>query len=164
MKKTILLLLVLGSCFFTLQAQSDGDSIALCGTKLYSVDKGALLDVAVGSNDRPASVPECVEGIDEFKNYFRLHPIKDGRGAGMIFKISIAFQVNCNGETLGWRVLSIYNNKLFPELAAKALEVAKEAPLHWTPAKDADGNAVDCWQVIDFTVVECSLAKCDYIR
>lgn len=145
-------------------AQADTDSLTLCGTKMYSVNKGALLDVAVGNNDRPATVPECVEGIDSFKDFFRYHPIKDGRGAGMIFKISIAFQVNCNGEAGNYRIISNYNNKLFPELAAKALEIVKEAPLHWSPAKDGDGNAVDCWQVIDFTAVECSLAKCDYIR
>ena len=166
MKKLTLLLLAFVFYFLLpqaqAQAQSDSTSFALCGEKVYSVNKGALLDVAVGNNERPATAPECTEGLDEFKNYFRLHPIKDGRGAGIIFKLSIAFQVNCNGETGNYRVLSIYNNKLFPQLAEKALEVAKEAPLHWSPAKDAEGNAVDCWQVIDFTVVECSLAKCDY--
>ena len=82
----------------------------------------------------------------------------------MIFKISIAFQVTCNGEVGNYRVISVYNNQLFPQLAEKALDVVKNAPFHWSPAKDADGNAVDCWQVIDFTVVECSLAKCDYIH
>ena len=164
MKKIFVTLLLCAAIFPAAWAQSETDSLALCGTTLYSVDKGALLDVAVGKNDRPAKTPQCTEGLDAFKDYYRLHPIKDGRGAGMIFKISIAFQVTCNGEVGNYRVISVYNNQLFPQLAEKALDVVKNAPFHWSPAKDADGNAVDCWQVIDFTVVECSLAKCDYIH
>ena len=74
MKKTILSLLLCVGLFTTQAlAQSetttemvDSNAFALCGTKLYSVDKGALLDVAIGHNDRPAVSPECVEGLDAF--------------------------------------------------------------------------------------------------
>ena len=131
-------------------------------TVLFAVEN-SLLTEAVGILQSPTTVPDCVEGVDSLKNYFRHHPIKDGRGMGMIFKVHVAFIVDTNGEVTGHRIISSEKG-LIGELSHKAVEVIKEAPLHWKPATDAEGNNVACWQVLSFTVVECSLAKCDYVH
>ena len=49
------------------------------------------------------------------------------------------------------------------ELSNKVLEIAKQLPSGWSPATNADGNAVDCWQVLQFSIqdgqLKCSLVK-----
>ena len=147
-----------------IQSTESKDSVSACSDKIYTVGKGILLDAAVGQADRPATVPECVEGVDALKDYYRLHPIKDGRGAGMIFKVSVAFLVNCNGEIVEYKLLTSHPGKTMSELADKVLNAVREAPLHWKAATDAEDNTIDCWQVLDFTVVESSLAKCSYVQ
>lgn len=168
MKKIFLLLVTLmaGMLTGTVVGQDTptNDSITVCGGKLYTVGKGALLDLSVGQADQPATVPECAEGMDALKSYYRLHSIKDGRGAGLIFKVSVAFLVNCEGNVVEWKLITSHPGKTMNELANKVLDEVRQCPLRWQPATDADGNAVDCWQVLDFSVVETSLANCSYVR
>ena len=67
MKKIFVTLLLCAAIFPAAWAQSETDSLALCGTTLYSVDKGALLDVAVGKNDRPATTPNVPKALTHSK-------------------------------------------------------------------------------------------------
>ena len=58
-------------------------------------------------------------------------------------------------------LLNANRGELF-EFANMVLDMVKQMPQRWLPAEDKKGNAVDCWQVIEFTVSNGSLTNADY--
>ena len=104
------------------------------------------------------SLPAWREGDDTLQAWFNGHPLTDPRSKDMIFRTVLGFKVNCRGEAGEWYIASKGKGVLF-ELSNQVLEIAKHLPNGWTPATDADGNAVDCWQVLQFSITEGQL-KC----
>jgi len=105
-----------------------------------------------------ASLPAWREGDDALQAWFDGHPLTDPRAKDMIMRTMILFKVNCRGEAGDWSIASKGKGVLF-ELSNQVLEIAKQLPNDWTPATDADGNSVDCWQVLQFSIKEGQL-KC----
>ncbi len=104
------------------------------------------------------SLPAWREGDDTLQAWFNGHPLTDPRSKDMIFRTVLGFKVNCRGEAGEWYIASKGKGVLF-ELSNQVLEIAKQLPNGWKPATDANGNAVDCWQVLQFSITEGQL-KC----
>lgn len=117
-----------------------------------------------GARDTYKDLPEATtlpawrEGDDALQAWFDGHPLTDPRAKDMIMRTMILFKVNCHGDAGDWSIASKGKGVLF-ELSNQVLEIAKQLPNGWTPATDADGNAVDCWQVLQFSINEGQL-KC----
>lgn len=101
-----------------------------------------------------AKLPYWSEGDSALQTWFDSHPLTDPRAKEMMFRTVLLFKVNCHGEAGEWTIASKGKGILF-ELANLVLDIAKQLPSNgWTPATDADGNAVDCWHVIQFNINE----------
>ena len=101
-----------------------------------------------------ASLPYWSEGDTALQTWFDSHPLTDPRAKEMTFRTVLLFKVNCHGVAGEWTIVSKGNGVLF-ELSNQVLEIAKQLPSDgWIPATDADGKAVDCWQVIQFSINE----------
>lgn len=111
-------------------------------------------------NDLPEAAvePYWTEGNESLQAWFDEHPLTDPRAKDMILRTVLGFKVNCRGEAGEWYIASKGKGVLF-ELSNQVLEIAKQLPNGWTPATDADGNAVDCWQVLQFSIKKGQL-KC----
>lgn len=105
-----------------------------------------------------AAEPYWTEGNEALQAWFDGHPLTDPRAKDMILRTVLGFKVNCRGEAGEWYIASKGKGLMF-ELSNQVLEIAKQLPNGWTPATDADGNAVDCWQVLQFSIKEGQL-KC----
>ncbi|MBP5548311.1 MAG: hypothetical protein J6X58_05435 [Bacteroidales bacterium] len=121
-----------------------------------------------GARDSYKDLPEAVtlptwnEGDDALQSWFDSHPLTDPRAKNMIMRTVILFKVNCHGEAGEWSIASKGKGVLF-ELSNQVLEIAKQLPDGWIPATDADGKAVDCWQVLQFSIKEGQL-KCNVYK
>jgi len=117
-----------------------------------------------GVRDRYEELPEAsalpywTEGDEALQTWFDNHPLTDPRAKDMIFRTVLGFKVNCRGEAGEWYIASKGKGVLF-ELSSQVLEISKQLPNGWTPATDEAGNAVDCWQVLQFSIKEGQL-KC----
>lgn len=113
-----------------------------------------------GARDNYKNLPEATslpywsKGDSALQMWFDSHPLTDPRAKEILFVTVLLFKVNCHGEAGEWAIASKGNGVLF-ELDNQVLEIAKQLPSDgWIPATDTDGNAVDCWQVIQFSINE----------
>ena len=129
---------------------------------LYRCDHWGARDIY---NDLPVAVclPYWAEGDSTLQLWFDSHPLTDSRAKDIMFRTVLLFKVNCHGEAGEWTIASKGKGGMF-ELANQVLEIAKQLPSDgWVPAKDANGHAVDCWQVIQFTINDGNL-KCSVVK
>lgn len=121
-----------------------------------------------GVRDRYKDLPEAstlpywTDGNDALQAWFDGHQLDDPRAKKITFRTVLRFKVNCHGAASEWAIASKGEGLIF-ELSNKVLEIAKQLPNGWSPATNADGNAVDCWQVLQFSIqdgqLKCSLVK-----
>ena len=130
------------------------------GGGLWSVEDKQLAE-AVGNYKAPKKSPSYKGDKTALRNWFLNHPITDERAKDRLFRVRIAFMVNCNGEAGRWQLISKNKGELF-EFANMVLETVKTMPQNWIPATDKKGNAVDCWQILEFTVSNGSLTNANY--
>lgn len=130
-----------------------------CSQTIYSVDD-FLVKEKFGDNAKLATNPTFTGGLDELKKYFVANPLTDEKATQMVFRVSIAFLVTCEGKagnfvivTKGKGDLATYANQL--------LAIVNNMPQNWRPAT-VDGKAVDCYQVLSFTVASGQLDKVSY--
>lgn len=127
---------------------------------VFSVDDFLLKD-AIGSNySKPDKNPSFNGGIEKLKEYFVLNPLTDKRAQNIIVRVSIGFIVNCNGQIGNFQIVTKGKGEL-KELANQVLEIVNEMPVDWIPA-EKDGQKVDCYQILNFTVMQGSLEKVTY--
>jgi hypothetical protein len=127
---------------------------------IYSVDD-FLLKEAVGSNySNPDKNPIFNGGIEKLKEYFIKNPVTDKRAQNNIFRVSIGFMVNCNGQTGDFQIVTKGKGDL-RELANQVLEIVNKMPGDWISA-EKNGQKVDCYQILNFTVIQGSLEKVTY--
>ena len=127
---------------------------------LFSVDDFLLKDV-IGSNyGKPDKNPTFNGGIENLKQYFAQNPLTDKRAQNNIFRVSIGFVVNCNGQIGGFRIVTKGKGDL-KELANQVLEIVNIMPNDWIPA-EKNGRNVDCYQILNFSVIQGSLDKVSY--
>ena len=110
-----------------------------------------------------ASLPHWAEGDSALQAWFDSHPLTDPRAKETMFRTVLLFKVNCHGEAGEWSIVSKGSGIMF-ELANQVLDIARQLPSNgWSPATDADGNAVDCWQIIQFSINDGNL-KCSVVK
>lgn len=153
MKRFLFLALILSA--LTLSAQTDP---AHTPARCVYAGSHALLANALGALPAPAVLPQYADGQEQMRAYFKEHPLTDSRAMEMIFRVHIAVLVNCQGQIADTRVVSSGKGFL-AALAEQVRETVAQLPGAWTAAQDAEGNTVDCWQMISFTVSLQSLEK-----
>lgn len=133
---------------------------ALADCDPQHVYRCAICDTKDRYNELPkvAAEPYWTDGNEALQAWFDNHPLTDPRAKDMILRTVLGFKVNCRGEAGEWYIASKGRGVLF-ELSNQVLEISKQLPDGWIPATDADGNAVDCWQVLQFNIKEGRL-KC----
>ena len=127
---------------------------------VYSVDDKQLAE-AVGSYRQPKKSPSYQGGLSTFRNWFLKNPLTDERAKNRLFRVRLAFMVNCKGEVGQWQVISKGKGELY-EFANIVLDLVKTMPHNWDPATDRKGNPVDCWQIMEFTVSDGILTNANY--
>jgi hypothetical protein len=61
--------------------------------------------------------------------------------------VEIRFIINCQGESLNYKMLSKFNPELFKRISQTLKNIS------WTPAKQGTRN-VDCWKTLTITLKE----------
>lgn len=127
---------------------------------VYSVDDKQLSE-AVGDFKHPKKNPAYDGGKSVFRSWFVNHSLTDERVKDRLFRVRLAFMVNCKGEVGQWRVINKSKGELY-EFANIVMELVKTMPHNWAPATDRKGNPVDCWQIMEFTVSNGVLTNGNY--
>ena len=127
---------------------------------LFSVDD-FLLKEAIGSSfSKPDKNPSFNGGIEKLRQYFAQNSLTDKRAQNNIFRVSIGFIVNCNGQIGNFQIVTKGKGDL-KELANQVLEIVNKMPNDWIPA-EKNGQKVDCYQILNFSVMQGSLDKVTY--
>jgi hypothetical protein len=126
---------------------------------LYAVNN-VLTNQQLANLPQPDNSPEFGGGLEELKKFFADKKITDKKAKKTTFKVSIAFLVNCKGQAGNFLVVSEGQGNL-NEYANQVLEITKKMPQNWLAAKKAD-NKIDCYQVLDFTIVKGQLNQVTY--
>ena len=131
-----------------------------CNEKLWAVDNFLLEEKLGLSLDAPTTNASYKKGEEALKAYFAEHPLTDPKLKGSVFRVAIAFVVNCKGEagnfmvvTQGRGPLVTYGNQI--------LGIVNDMPQEWKPAVN-DGVEVDSYQVLSFMVTSGTLDKVSY--
>lgn len=133
--------------------------VKLCSPTLYSVDD-FLVKEKFGENAQPTVNPTFAGGPDELKKYFAANPLKDEKAAQMVFRVHIAFVVNCEGKAGNFVIISKGKGDM-ATYANQVLAIVNKMPQKWQAAT-VDGKPVDCYQVLSFTVATGKLGSVSY--
>ncbi len=140
-----------------------GDSlgnIMPCTEKIYSVEDGLLKESLNNELPKPTKNPEFSGGLESLKTYFAANSLSDEGAKKMIFRVHISFLVNCEGKAGNFQIIS-KGKGVLEVYAHQVLDIVKKMPQSWkTAIKKSD--AVDCYQVLSFTVMEGKLDKVSY--
>lgn len=121
-----------------------------CSEKIYAVND-FLVKEKFGELDKPSSNPVFSGGIDELKKYFASDSLTDEKVKEMMFNVSIAFLVNCEGVAGDFVIVTKGRGEL-ATYANQVLAIVNKMPQKWQPAK-VHGKSVDCYQILMFTIV-----------
>lgn len=122
--------------------------VATCSQTIYSVDD-FLVKEKFGDNAKPTINPTYSGGLNELKKYFSANPLTDEKATQMIFRVSIAFLVTCDGKAGNFVIVTKGKGDL-ATYANQVLEIVNKMPQEWQPAT-VDGKPVDCYQILSFT-------------
>lgn len=121
----------------------------------------SLLNAQLGAGYKePDQLPNYPGGLENLKSYFQAHPLSDQRAQGSVFRVAISFRVNCEGKAGDFKIITKGKGDL-EELAHQVLAVVNEMPEDWEAAQE-DDRAVDCYQVLSFTVFGGALDRVSY--
>jgi hypothetical protein len=130
-----------------------------CSQTIYSVDD-FLVKEKFGDLSKPTTNPTFTGGLDELKKYFIANPLTDEKATQMIFRVSIAFVVTCDGKAGNFVIVTKGKGDL-ATYANQVLAIVNKMPQNWKPAT-VDGKPVDCYQVLSFTAASGQLDKVSY--
>ncbi|MCW3071238.1 MAG: Protein of unknown function precursor [Bacteroidetes bacterium] len=139
------------------------DSIAKvnpCNPSFYSVDNFLLKEKLAAELPKPDKAPSFKEGDDALKKFFRENPLTDEKAKQLLFRVAIAFAVNCEGKAGNYQIVTQGHGDM-ETFANEVLAIVNKMPQGWAAA-EKDGKAVDCYQVITFTVSEGKLTGFSY--
>ncbi len=126
----------------------------------YSVNNESLLNNKIGEKPTPDTNPTYKGGIDELKKHFANTPLSDERAKDLIFRVAIAFVVDCNGNAGNFMIIT-KGKGVLETLANQVLKIVNQMPQNWEPATK-NGNKVDCYQVLSFSIFDGQLDKVSY--
>lgn len=130
-----------------------------CSQTIYSVDD-FLVKEKFGDLTLPTTNPSFTGGLDELKKYFIANPLTDEKATQMVFRVSIAFVVTCDGKAGNFVIVTKGKGDL-ATYANQVLAIVNSMPQNWQPAT-VDGKPVDCYQVLSFTAASGQLDKVSY--
>ncbi len=133
--------------------------VTVCAETIYSVED-FLVKEAYGEKTKPSTTPTFTGGIKELKKYFADNPLTDEKATQLIFRVKIAFVVNCDGKAGNFEIVTKGKGDL-ATYANQVLAIVNSMPQNWEPAT-VDDKPVDCYQVLSFTAVSGSLDKVSY--
>jgi hypothetical protein len=133
--------------------------VSPCFETIYSVDD-FLAKEKIGEKTKPTTNPTFTGGLEELKKYFSANPLTDERVKESIFRVSIAFVINCDGKAGNFEIVTKGRGDL-ATYANQVLAIVNSMPQNWQPAT-VDGKAVDCYQVLSFSVSSGQLDKVSY--
>jgi len=126
----------------------------------YAVGKEALLKDKIGEKPEPDTNPTFEGGVEELKKYFAGRPLTDDRVKDIVFRVAIAFVVDCDGNAGNFMIIT-RGKGLAETFANQVLGIANSMPQNWNPATK-NGVKADCYQVLSFTVAGGQLDKVSY--
>lgn len=126
---------------------------------IFSV-KEFLLKEKVGTFPEPDTNPNFEGDIEELRKYFAESALTDNRLKDVVFRVAIGFIVDCNGKAGNFLVVT-KGKGLAETFANQVLAKVNNMPQNWKPAIK-EGNQVDAYQVLSFTVVSGQLDKVTY--
>jgi hypothetical protein len=138
-----------------LSVDSYGQTIS--NTPSYAVNDFALRD-KIGQMHQPDSNPQYEGGIEELKKYFSAHSLQDPKAKGIAFRTHIFFIVDSDGKAKNFDLVyrtdpRTPEKKILADLNVEILNIVSQMPQRWLPAQ-VDGNPVDCYQIISFTIID----------
>jgi hypothetical protein len=133
--------------------------VTLCSQTMYSVDD-FLVKEKFGVIANPTTNPTFNGGLDELKKYFAANPLTDEKVTQLIFRVSIAFVVTCEGKAGNFVIVTKGRGDL-ATYANQVLAIVNKMPQKWQPAT-VDGKAVDSYQVLSFSPTSGQLDKVSY--
>lgn len=135
--------------------------VDFCNTQIqFAVGKESLLKDNIGEKPEPDTNPTFNGGLEELKKYFSDKPLTDERVKDVVFRVAIAFVVDCNGKA-GNFIIITKGKGLAETFANQVLERVNKMPQNWGAATK-NGEKVDCYQVLSFTVAGGQLDKVSY--
>ena len=133
--------------------------VGACSQTMYSVDD-FLIKEKFGEIAKPTTNPTFNGGLNELKKYFVANPLTDEKAKQMIFRVSIAFVVTCDGKAGNFVIVTKGKGDL-ATYANQVLAIVNKMPQNWQSAT-VDGKPVDCYQVLSFTAASGQLDKVSY--
>ncbi len=130
-----------------------------CTPRMYSVDD-FLVKEKLGEMPKPATSPAFTGGQDELKKYFVAHPLTDLKATQMIFRVSVAFVVTCDGKAGNFEIVTQGKGDM-ETYANQVLAIVNKMPQKWQAAT-VDGKSVDCYQVLSFTAASGELGSVSF--
>lgn len=133
------------------ETKKDSTEFKICHKKdVYGVDFKPL-ELYVGEKlKKPKTPPEYLGENWRLKRHFIDNQFDFNRAKDMVFRVNIAFIVNCEGKAGNFILLSEHEDKEL-NMAKELVETAKRLQFDWKPATKKKDN-VDCWFVISITV------------
>ena len=133
--------------------------VTACSQSMYAVNN-FLVKEKFGELAEPTTNPTFTGGLDALKKYFIANPLTDEKATQMIFRVSIAFVVTCDGKAGNFVIVTKGKGDL-ATYANRVLAIVNKMPQNWQPAT-VDGKPVDCYQVLSFTAASGQLDKVSY--
>lgn len=133
--------------------------VSSCSETMYSVDD-FLVKERFGDNEAPSVNPTFDGGLKKLKKYFAENPLTDEKASQMMFRVKIAFTVNCEGKAGNFEIVTKGRGDL-ATYANQVLAIVNSMPQNWQPAT-VDGEPVDCYQALSFTAVGGNLDKVSF--
>lgn len=133
--------------------------VTACFETIYSVDD-FLVKEKYGESPNPKTNPTFKGGLKELKKFFIANPLTDEKAGQMIFRVSIAFVVTCDGKAGNFELITKGKGDL-ATFANQVLAIVNKMPQNWQSAT-VKGKQVDCYQVLSFTVSGGQLDQVSY--
>lgn len=133
--------------------------VTACSEKMYSVDD-FLVNEKYGGLTNPTTNPTFTGGIEELKKYFAANPLTDEKVTKMMFRVSIAFVVTCDGKAGNFEIVTKGRGDL-ETYANQVLAIVNNMPQNWQAAT-VNGKPVDCYQILMFSVTSGQLDNLSY--
>ncbi|MDL2309400.1 hypothetical protein LJC68_10335 [Bacteroidales bacterium OttesenSCG-928-B11] len=129
-------------------------------SNICSVEDVSLLQEVIGKLPSPKTNPEFEGGVEALRKYFAINSLTDEKAKDLFFRVTIAFVVNCEGKAGNFQIISRGKGDL-ETFANQVLEIVNNMPQNWIPAQ-RKGKAVDCYQVLSFSIKEGKLDNVSY--
>jgi hypothetical protein len=134
--------------------------VTLCSdSTIYSIDY-YLLNEKVGPPTEPDQFPFFEGGIEQLITYFAPKTLTDELTKNMIFKVIIAFKVDCNGNAGDFVIITKTSGSL-EVLSNQVLEIVNSMPQKWKPAI-VNNKPVDAYQYLSFSIKNGDLTNVSY--